>query len=133
MISEKFDSVKPLCKLGRVQRSRICTLVFGFTFAYSESTPIYNFGCAENQITFLTEYGQNALNGDEYYEWMISCYKSIPMYSTFSTYYISYTYEKSDSVNSNYIFTYIRSSKGTSINLTGAYNDQRFGNIFSKK
>ena len=134
-IAEISDAVNPLCKLSSIGRSRICILVFSANFASMEQlTPVHNLGCAKNQITFLSEDGQNALSGDQYYEYiMISCYESVPEHSTFSVYYVSHIYEESKASRSNSIFTYVRSSKSTSINLTGAYNDPRIDNIFSKK
>ena len=129
-----MDSVNPLCKLSSLEKSRICALVFNFKIRHwKRPTPLSDLGCAQNPITFSTEDGQNAAHGDRYYEWMISCYESVPASSTFAVYYLSYSHDKSNASSSNYVFTHSRASNTQGIVLTDAYNDIRIDNLFSSK
>ena len=141
MIAAKLDSDDTLCKLSSHERSRICAIIFDFNYFKGDPTPLHNLVCAKNPLTFLTENGENAANGEQYHKWMISCYKTSTYYNInpLSAHYLSYAYEKDNendndkASNSHYIFTYIRSIKSPNISLTGVYNDVRFENIFSRK
>ena len=132
MISAELDSVNPICNLSSLERSRICTLVFKFNGPYrTRPTTLHNFGCARNLITFSTEDGKNAAHDDQYFEWMIPCYESVPEYAIFLAYYLSY--RKDNTSSSNYVFTYFRSTNSESIFLMKAYNDVRIDDILSQK
>jgi hypothetical protein len=125
--AEKESSNDPICKLKKLERLRVCTLVL--SSAYFEDGLVFNpddfyvdeTKCSKKEISFEDDQVKLETAGKRYEEWMISC--RLKKYSDGfrGEYFLSRVYHSDDEV-----FVYRASEDESHILLETLFGDVRF-------